>query len=74
MYIKMKSCELGDCDVSMQVTVDGADSAEMCLHFKCHLPLLLLSHFQPFQMSKHFSAFNIWLKNYPLKTITQFVQ
>ena len=51
----MKSCELGDCDVSMQVAVDGADSAEMCLHFNCNLPLLLLlSHFHPFQMSKFF--------------------
>ena len=51
----MKSCELGGCDVSMQVAVDGANSAEMCLHFKCHLPLLLLlSHFHPFQMSKLF--------------------
>ena len=71
----MKSCELGGCDVSMQVAVDGANSAEMCLHFKCHLPLLLLlSHFHPFQMSKLFSAFNIWLKNYPLKSITQFVE
>ena len=72
----MKSCEVGGCDVSMQVAVDSADSAEMCLHFKCHLPLLLLlSHFHPFQMSKlFFSAFNIWLKNYPLKSITRFVE
>ena len=71
----MKSCKLGDCDVSMQVTVDGANSAEMCLHLKCHLPLLLLlSHFHPFQMSKLFAALNIWLKNYSLKSITQFVE